>query len=74
VDSQGFPVILNIPVPAWLEKDAQQAVHMCPTLALRLTTAAPNPARTAPMAIPAPTLRTGLIGGGSGGRKQITAG
>jgi NADH:ubiquinone oxidoreductase subunit F (NADH-binding)/ferredoxin len=74
VDPQGFPVILNIPVPAWLEKDAQQAVHMCPTLALRLTTAAPTPARTAPMAIPAPTLRTGLIGGGSGSRKQITAG
>jgi hypothetical protein len=47
---------------------------MCPTLALRLTTAAPTPARTAPMAIPAPSLRTGLIGGGSGSRKQITAG
>ena len=74
VDSQGFPVILNIPVPAWLEKDAQQAVHMCPALALRLTTATPTPARSAPMAIPAPSLRTGLIGGGSGSRKQITAG
>jgi ferredoxin len=74
VDSQGFPVILNIPVPAWLEKDAQQAVHMCPTLALRLTKAAPAPPRSAPMAIPAPSLRTGLIGGGSGSRKQITAG
>jgi len=74
VDSQGFPVILNIPVPAWLEKDAQQAVHMCPALALRLTTATPTPARSAPMVIPAPSLRTGLIGGGSGSRKQITAG
>jgi hypothetical protein len=74
LDSQGFPVILNIPVPAWLEKDAQQAVHMCPTLALRLTTAGPTPARTAPMAIPPPTLRTGLVGGGSGSRRQITAG
>ena len=52
VDSQGFPVILNIPVPAWLEKDAQQAVHMCPALALRLTSLAPTPARTAPVAIP----------------------
>jgi hypothetical protein len=61
-------------VPAWLEKDAQQAVHMCPALALRLTTATPTPARAAPMAIPAPSLRTGLIGGGSGSRKQITAG
>jgi len=74
LDSQGFPVILDIPVPAWLEKDAQQAVHMCPALALRLTSAAPTPARTAPMAIPAPSLRTGLVGGASSSRKQITAG
>src|SRR5436305_370681 len=69
LDPQGYPVLLHIPVPAWLEKDAQQAVHLCPALALRLTTAAPTPARSAPMAIPAPTLRTGLIGGGSGSRK-----
>ena len=74
VDSQGFPVILDIPVPAWLEKDAQQAVHMCPALALRLTSAAPTSARSGPMAIPAPSLRTGLVGGGSSSRKQITAG
>src|SRR6201997_2221471 len=74
VDAQGYPVILNIPVPAWLEKDAQQAVHMCPALALRLTSVNPAPARTAPVAIPAPSLRTGLVGGGSGSRKQITAG
>jgi ferredoxin len=74
VDSQGFPVILDIPVPAWLEKDAQQAVHMCPALALRLTSAAPTPPRSGPVAIPAPSLRTGLVGGGSSNRKQITAG
>src|SRR5216684_539526 len=72
LDAQGYPVILNIPVPSWLEKDAQQAVHMCPTLALRLTSATPTPDRTAPVAIPAPSLRTGLVGGAS--RKQITAG
>jgi NADH:ubiquinone oxidoreductase subunit F (NADH-binding)/ferredoxin len=72
LDAQGYPVILNIPVPSWLEKDAEQAVHMCPALALRLTTAAPKSARTAPVAIPAPSLRTGLVGGG--GRRQITAG
>jgi ferredoxin len=71
LDAQGYPVILNIPVPSWLEKDAEQAVHMCPALALRLTTAAPKPARTAPVAIPTPSLRTGLVGGG---RRQITAG
>ena len=74
MDAQGYPVILNIPVPHWLEKDAQQAVHMCPQLALRLTSAAPAPTHTAPVAIPAPSLRTGLIGGASNSRKQITAG
>jgi hypothetical protein len=47
---------------------------MCPALALRLTSAAPTPARTASMAIPAPSLRTGLVGGASSSRKQITAG
>ena len=47
---------------------------MCPALALRLTTATPTPTRTAPVAIPAPSLRTGLVGGASGSRKQITAG
>src|SRR5271166_6474482 len=73
-DAQGYPVILNIPVPNWLEKDAQQAVQMCPALALRLTSATPTSARTAPVAIPAPSLRTGLVGGSSNSRKQITAG
>jgi NADH:ubiquinone oxidoreductase subunit F (NADH-binding)/ferredoxin len=72
LDAQGYPVILNIPVPNWLEKDAEQAVHMCPALALRLTASEPKSARSAPVAIPAPSLRTGLVGGG--GRKQITAG
>jgi len=73
LDSQGYPVVLNIPVPDWLAKDAQQAVDMCPALALRLASATPTPPRTAPVAIRAPSLRTGLVGG-SGGRKQITAG
>jgi ferredoxin len=74
VDPQGYPVILNIPVPSWLEKDAEQAVHMCPALALRLTNSPSGPTRAAPVAIPAPSLRTGLIGGASSSRKQITAG
>jgi ferredoxin len=73
VDAQGYPVMLNIPVPTWLEKDAEQAVHMCPALALRLTNAEPTLARTAPVAIPAPQLRAGLLGGASNPR-QITAG
>jgi NADH:ubiquinone oxidoreductase subunit F (NADH-binding)/ferredoxin len=74
LDAQGYPVLLNIPVPTWLEKDAEQAVHMCPALALRLTSVTPAPTRTAPVSIPAPHLRTGLVGGASSGRKQITAG
>jgi ferredoxin len=72
LDAHGYPVILNIPVPAWLEKDAQQAVDMCPALALRLATPIPAPNRTGPLPIPAPVLRSGLVGGG--GRRQITAG
>ena len=74
VDPQGYPVLLNIPVPSWLEKDAEQAVHMCPALALRLSNSPPGPPRPGPMAIPAPNLRSGLLGGASSTRKQITAG
>jgi NADH:ubiquinone oxidoreductase subunit F (NADH-binding)/ferredoxin len=75
LDANGFPVIMSIPVPPWLEKDAQQAVEMCPALALRLAT---DPKKkggggsgTGPVPIPvaAPTLRTGLLGGPS--RKAI---
>jgi ferredoxin len=76
LDKSGFPVILPIPVPPWLEKDAQQAVQVCPALALRLDTdpkkrgmAKGGPA-TAPIPVIAPTARTGLLSG----RKSITAG
>jgi NADH:ubiquinone oxidoreductase subunit F (NADH-binding)/ferredoxin len=85
LDSNGFPVILNIPVPPWLEKDAQQAVEMCPALALRL---AADPRKAAgkrdpgPVPIAAPVVRSGLLGGGGrqlgaggfGGRRAIGAG
>jgi len=74
LDPQGYPVILNIPVPVWLEKDAQQAVHMCPALALRLSSSTLMPTRSGPVTIPAPALRSGLIGGSSATRRQITAG
>jgi ferredoxin len=76
LDKTGYPVVMPIPVPPWLEKDAQQAVEMCPALALRLATdpkkrgANGSPA-PAPVPVAAPTLRTGLLGGG---RKSITAG
>jgi NADH:ubiquinone oxidoreductase subunit F (NADH-binding)/ferredoxin len=85
LDSNGFPVILNIPVPPWLEKDAQQAVEMCPALALRL---AADPRKAAgkrdpgPVPIAAPVVRSGLLGGGGrqlgaggvGGRRAIGTG
>jgi len=41
LDRQGFPLMLDTPVPPWLERAAQQAVGMCPGLALRLTPAGP---------------------------------
>jgi NADH:ubiquinone oxidoreductase subunit F (NADH-binding)/ferredoxin len=43
LDSQGFPVMLDMPVPPWLDREARQAVEMCPALALRLTPAAAAP-------------------------------
>lgn len=79
LDKTGYPVIMPIPVPPWLEKDAQQAVEMCPALALRLAadpkkrgarSAAPT---TGPIPIPAPTVRTSLLGGATA-RRSITAG
>jgi NADH:ubiquinone oxidoreductase subunit F (NADH-binding)/ferredoxin len=76
LDSSGFPVIMNIPIPTWMTKDAQQAVEMCPALALRL---ARDPKKnggkggSTQTPIPAPALRTGLLGIG-GGRRSITAG
>src|ERR1700733_4383454 len=61
VDPLGYPVLLNIPVPSWLEKDAQQAVHMCPALALRLASTKRTSTRSGPVNIPTPSLRTGLV-------------
>jgi ferredoxin len=48
LDRQGFPVLLDMPVPAWLGREARQAVQMCPALALRLSPA--GPASPAPLA------------------------
>src|SRR6202012_591371 len=67
MDKTGYPVVLPIPVPPWLEKDAQQAVQMCPALALRLDTdprkrgAGQGGPPTPPIAIPSPTMRPGLL-------------
>jgi len=77
LDKTGYPVVMPIPVPPWLEKDAQQAVDMCPALALRL---AADPKKqgdrksappTGPIPLPQPAVRTSLLGGG---RRSITAG
>ena len=48
LDRQGFPLMLYMPVPPWLERGARQAVEMCPALALRLTPTAPAPAAEPP--------------------------
>jgi NADH:ubiquinone oxidoreductase subunit F (NADH-binding)/ferredoxin len=37
LDGQGYPAFLDMPVPFWLEREARQAVEMCPALALKLT-------------------------------------
>jgi NADH:ubiquinone oxidoreductase subunit F (NADH-binding)/ferredoxin len=76
LDQHGYPVMLDIPVPDWLEKDAQQAVDMCPALALRLATAPSKASRPpGPVPLPMPVGRTALISGGpgGGGPRQITA-
>ena len=74
LDQTGYPVILPIAVPPWLEKDAQQAVQMCPALALRLDTdprkrgsGGPKPP---PIPVAPPVPRPGLLGG----PRSITAG
>ncbi len=51
LDGQGYPVLLDMPVPRWLQQEAQQAVQMCPSLALRLVASSAAPA---PAALPAP--------------------
>jgi ferredoxin len=38
-DGQGYPMMLDMPVPRWLERKARRAVDMCPQLALRLVPA-----------------------------------
>jgi len=40
-DGQGYPVMLDMPVPPWLERKARRAVKTCPELALRLVPADP---------------------------------
>jgi ferredoxin len=51
LDSQGYPAFLDMPVPFWLEREAQQAVEMCPAMALSLGSGVgwePDAPRTGP--------------------------
>ena len=45
LDEQGYPVMLDMPVPPWLEREARQAVRMCPELALSLVAVRPDEPR-----------------------------
>jgi NADH:ubiquinone oxidoreductase subunit F (NADH-binding)/ferredoxin len=77
LDNQGFPVIMSIAVPPWLEKEASQAVNMCPALALRLAAdtrkgGGGGGGKPGPVPLAAPERRMGLVGGG--GRPALTAG
>ncbi|WP_300610106.1 NADH-quinone oxidoreductase subunit NuoF family protein [Trebonia sp.] len=80
LDKTGYPVIMPIPVPPWLEKDAQQAVDMCPALALRLAAdpkkraAGQGGHTSAPLPLQAQTARTSLLGVRPAGGRSITAG
>jgi ferredoxin len=40
-DSHGYPALLSMAVPPWMERDARRAVGMCPALALKLTPGRP---------------------------------
>jgi NADH:ubiquinone oxidoreductase subunit F (NADH-binding)/ferredoxin len=64
LDGQGFPEFLDVPVPFWLARQAEQAVEMCPALALSLVRDAPPPP-PGPVAIPTPRRRAGLRAGGA---------
>jgi hypothetical protein len=66
LDGQGYPVFLDMPVPPWLLSQAQQAVQMCPALALRLVDAPPPPPPPKP-AKQQPALNRG------GGNLQLVA-
>jgi len=63
-DGQGYPVMLDMPVPSWLERKAWRAVGMCPELALTVVPA--DPASLA-------ALSTGAAGSQAVGQRQVLA-
>jgi hypothetical protein len=60
LDSQGYPMFLDMPVPLWLEREATQAVEMCPALALKLA-AGDSWMREAPRPAISSSQPTGLL-------------
>ena len=73
LDSQGYPMFLDMPVPFWLEREATQAVEMCPALALKLA-AGDSGMREAPRPAISSAQPTGLLLSSSSaprGRKQL---
>ena len=66
LDRHGYPAFLDMPVPFWLERDAQQAVAMCPALALRVE-------RGAPVALPPGAGARGLPGPAAGPARRLTS-
>jgi NADH:ubiquinone oxidoreductase subunit F (NADH-binding)/ferredoxin len=70
LDEHGYPDVLDAPVPFWLARDATQAVEMCPSLALRLTTQAPDPAAPPPFV---PAARAPVEPGQRPARPQLVA-
>jgi NADH:ubiquinone oxidoreductase subunit F (NADH-binding)/ferredoxin len=80
LDQQGYPVMLDMPVPPWLEREARQAVQMCPELALRLVPVRPAEeprepreprVSAAPAPLSAPVPRRAIA---SASRRQLVAG
>lgn len=53
LDENGYPELLDAPVPFWMSQDAKHAVDMCPALALKLDRIKPKPA-PAPAPKPSP--------------------
>jgi NADH:ubiquinone oxidoreductase subunit F (NADH-binding)/ferredoxin len=64
LDEHGYPDFLDVPVPFWLTRDANQAVAMCPALALTLTR---QPA-SRPLAAQREVMRSLPAGGGAAPR------
>jgi ferredoxin len=48
LDTNGYPAIVDRPVPDWLYPQARKAVGMCPALALRMTNAVAGRAHDEP--------------------------